>query len=105
MVMDYCRMTKEQMYKYIFRVIDVNDDGIISKKDILKFFSQKNMERRIFPLNYMKLIEVLEIERSDYIPMHEFSKLVNNVPYLVYPAIRLQEDMRNTIIGERFWTQ
>ena len=99
-------MTNDQILKFIFRVLDTNDDEIISKKDILKFFSQKSSNnRRIFPINYLKLIETLEIERSDYIPRHEFIKVVNNVPFLVYPAVRLQEDMRRLIIGEKFWTQ
>lgn len=103
MVIDFCLMTRDQILKFLFRVIDTNDDEIISKKDILKFFSQKNDGKRIFPLNYLKLIELLEIERSDYIPKHEFVKVANNVPFLVYPAVRLQQDMRNLIIGETFW--
>lgn len=125
MVIDYCLMTTDQILKFLFRVIDTNDDEIISKKDILKFFAQKTeppqqpaeqaeqeqpeppaaATRRIFPINYLKLIETLEIERSDYIPKHEFIKVVYNVPFLVYPAVRLQEDMRQLIIGEKFWRQ
>lgn len=125
MVIDYCLMTNDQILKFLFRVIDTNDDEIISKKDILKFFAQKTESqghssekagqglheepasdaRRIFPINYLKLIETLEIERSDYIPKHEFIKVVFNVPFLVYPAVRLQEDMRKLIIGEKFWRQ
>jgi len=103
MVIDYCLMTTDQLLKYLFRVIDTNDDEVISKKDILKFFSQKHQGRRVFPINYLKLIEVLEIERSDYITKMDFIKVVNNVPFLVYPAVRLQEDMRHTILGETFW--
>jgi Ca2+-binding EF-hand superfamily protein len=103
MVIDYCLMTGDQMAKFIFRVIDTNNDEIISKRDILKLFSQKNRGKRIFPLNYLKLIEVIDLDRSDSISKHEINKVISHVPFLMYPAIRLQHDMRKRIIGEAFW--
>lgn len=104
MVIDYCLMTHDQLLKFLFRVIDTNDDEVISKKDILKFFSLKNLGVRIFPVNYLKLIETIELDRSDHITKHEFSKVGNSVLYMIYPAVRLQEDLKKVIIGPLFWT-
>lgn len=105
MVIDFCLMTRDQMAKFIFRVVDTNNDEIISKRDILKFFSQKHKGHRIFPLNYLKQIEVIELDRSDYISKHEITKVVASVPFLMYPAVRLQQDMRNIVLGEKFWKE
>lgn len=105
MVIDYCLMTNDQMAKFIFRVVDTNNDEIISKRDILRLFSQQRGGRRIFPLNYLKLIEVVELDRSDAISRHEIGKVIQHVPFLLYPAVRLQQDMRERIIGEKFWQE
>ena len=105
MCIEYCLLTNDQILKFIFRLIDTNEDEVISKKDILVFFSQKQNCMRIFPTNYLKLIEVMEIERSDFIPRHEFMKVIKNIPFLIYPAVRLQEDLKALILGDRFWNR
>lgn len=40
LTIEYCVMTEDQLIKLIFRIIDKNSDEIISKKEILNFYSQ-----------------------------------------------------------------
>ena len=47
----------------------------------------------------------MRVERADRISIVEFKSGLQNVPFLIYPAMRLQEDMREKILGEAFWVR
>lgn len=64
--------------------------------------------KMIFPDNYIKAIELFETKRSDEINWseiysEEFVRLVKEVPYLSFPAFRLQETLRLYTLGNRTW--
>jgi hypothetical protein len=61
------------------------------------------VKRKIFPVNYLKQIELMTIERADSISMPEFITIAQNLPFLVYPAVRLQDELREKIQGNTFW--
>lgn len=63
------------------------------------------MKRKIFPINYLKQIERMKVERADSIKILEFKSIVQTVGFLLYPAVRLQEEMRSKVIGEGFWVK
>ena len=105
MTMEYSLMNEEQIHKFIFRIIDVNNDELISKRDILLFFSREHNKKKIFPVNYLKQIEVLELDRADSISKSEFKKVLDKVPYLSYPSYRLQEQMKYMLGNKGFWAK
>ena len=46
-------------------MIDDDHDNIISKKDMIKFLVMDRYGQKIFPFNYVRAIELLEVNRSD----------------------------------------
>ena len=63
----YSIYTKEQILRFVFRMIDQDHDNFISKKDLISLLVTEIDATQIYPSNYIKAIEILEIERSDKI--------------------------------------
>lgn len=51
----------------------------------------------------MRAVELFKCDRGDRIDRKLFLKLVTDVPYLIFPAFRLQEEMLDRVVGTRFW--
>ena len=72
------------------------------------FLKREYNGKLIFPNNYLRSIELFETERSDLIDWSkayavEFVRLAREVPYIVFPAFRLQETLRHYTLGEGTW--
>lgn len=92
----------------VFTCIDENRDNNLTKEEIMYFLQRKFDGKFIFPNNYLKSIELFETERSDKIDWSrlyvvEFVRLAREVPYIVFPAFRLQESLRFYTLGEAKW--
>jgi len=61
----FCLYTKKQILEFVFTTLDLDDDGNISKTDILQFLFMERLGERIFPNNFAKAVEFLPLERSD----------------------------------------
>jgi hypothetical protein len=85
-------MNQDQLYKFVFRVIDRDSDEMISKKDLLLFFSREYNGRKIYSINYLKLIENFDTRRPDQINIVDFNERIAELPFLTYPAQRIQDD-------------
>lgn len=99
----YCLYTNEQIVNFVFSMIDTDCDSYISKKDILEYLLELRFGKRIFPFNYIQAIEQLEVDRSDALDLKQFIKIQFRIPFLCYPAFRLQDMLRSQIMGKRFW--
>lgn len=92
----------------MFKCIDQNHNGHVNKEEILLFLKADRDGERIFPPNYMKAVENFETRDTYLIDFgqlyaDEFIRLVKEVPYLSFPAFRLQKSLRAFTLGERKW--
>lgn len=112
-VAKYCLLTPTQLLQckshlVVFQCIDENRNGVVTKEEIMLFLRAERDGKMIFPDNYIKAIELFETNRSDAIDWskvhtEEFVRLVKEVPYLSFPAFRLQETLRLYTLGSRTW--
>ena len=99
----FCLFTKDEMVIFVFNMLDRDRDAVISKKDCFRHVMLERDKKPIFPNNLLRAIELFECDRGDRISRKDFLRLVKDVPYLIFPAFRLQEEMRSILIGPRFW--
>lgn len=88
--------------------IDENRSGSVTKEEIIFFFKREVEGKMIFPSSYLKSVELFETERSDKIDwsnfhVEEFVKMSKEIPYLVFPAFRLQNTLRLYTLGPFAW--
>ena len=99
----FCLYTSEKIIEFVFNMIDADQDNHISKKDMIKFLTMERFNKKIFPYNHVKAIEILELPRSDKISLEQFKRVHHNALFLCFPAFKLQERLRDRVIGESFW--
>jgi len=61
----YCLYPNEKMKQFVLQMLDDDHDEVLSKKDIIKFLVMERYGQKIYPYNYVKAIELLDVERSD----------------------------------------
>jgi Ca2+-binding EF-hand superfamily protein len=99
----YCLLNPPQILQFVFQCIDENQDGFVNKQEIMRFLRTEHDGKLIFPNNYMRAVELFETQRADKIDWIEFLRLVREVPYLSFPAFRLQQALRLYTLGEFTW--
>lgn len=99
----FCLFTRDEMVMFVFKMLDKDRDDYISKKDIFRHLMIERNKQMIYPVNNLRAVELFKCERGDRIDRKMFLKLIVQVPYLVFPAFRLQEEFREVIVGFRFW--
>lgn len=109
----FCLYTPTQIiqctpYLVVFMCIDENRSGSVTKEEIIFFLKREIDGKMIFPSSYLKSVEVFETERSDQIDwsdlyIEEFVKMTKEIPYLVFPAFRLQNTLRLYTLGPFAW--
>ena len=82
-------------------MLDKDRDNMLSSIDILKFVSMfrrgfKNEEEfiKLFPLNAALRLTLYDMKRGDQINLQQFSDMVHECPYTVFPAFRFQDQMQ-----------
>ena len=109
----FCLYTPTQIIQctlklVVFMCIDENRSGSVTKEEIIFFFKRELEGKMIFPSSYLKSVELYETERSDQIDwsnshLEEFVKMSKEIPYLVFPAFRLQNTLRLYTLGPFAW--
>lgn len=109
----FCLYTPTQiiqctLYLVVFMCIDENRSGSVTKEEIIFFLKREVDGKMIFPSSYLKSVELFETERSDNIDWstqytEEFVKMAKEIPYLVFPAFRLQNTLRLYTLGPFAW--
>ena len=84
-------------------MLDLDRDGELSKKDLFRLFTLNVDRTNVFPVNNMRAVELVSIERGDKITKPDFISVVQQLPYIAFPAFRLQDEMRESWGGYRFW--
>lgn len=102
----FCLYTKEKIIRFVFDMLDSDHDNLISKSDLYDFLSLVKFGRKLYPYNYIRVVENLETSRGDQINFDQFKKMHTvSIPFVCFPAFRLQEQFREKIIGKKFWKE
>ena len=113
-VVSFCLFSKDEMITcklcefhslVVFNMYDKDKDGEISKKDLFRVFKTVVENIQMFPINNMRAIELINLERGDKITKSEFITVVQTLPYTVFPAFRLQSQMKEMFGGYFFWNK
>lgn len=99
----FCLFNKDEMVMFVFKMFDKDRDEYISKKDIYRHLMLERSDQMVYPINNMRAVELFKCERGDRIDRKVFLRLVVQIPYLIFPAFRLQEQFIEAIVGFRFW--
>ncbi len=59
----FCLYQQDSVISFIFRMLDTDHDGNISKKDMMVFLVSESFGQKIFPYNYVKAVDYLDLER------------------------------------------
>jgi Ca2+-binding EF-hand superfamily protein len=102
-LVSFCLFSRDEIFGFVFHMLDENKDDDISKTDLFKFLFQFNEGYRVFPPNITRSVEIVKLTRGDQISIQQFAEMAQQVPYLIFPAIRLQKMMRIYFGGERLW--
>ncbi len=70
---------------------------------MLKFISLERFNQPIFPQNFLISIDSIELERPDKISLQQFTKVEQELMFLIYPAVRLQNCFRIEFGGKDMW--
>ena len=107
----YCVMPHEELVScklislvlVVFYILDRDRDGMVTKEGILEFLEFERENKMIFPQNVMRAVELYEDTKSGQITGEDFFKMCKDIKYLVYPAHRLQDILKEELIGYSFW--
>ena len=84
-------------------MLDRDRDSIITKEEVLEFLDFERGNTKIFPSNVVRAVQLYEEPSSGQISIEEFYKMARQIKYLVYPAHRLQDKLRDELLGQSFW--
>eukprot|EP00347_Sterkiella_histriomuscorum_P006285 403353352 len=102
-LVSFCLFSKDEMITFVFNMFDRDRDGEISKRDLFRLFTIVIDNIQVFPVNNMRAVELIQMERGDKMTKNDFVKIVQQLPYTIFPSFRLQSEMRETFGGNRFW--
>lgn len=103
-LLSFCLFSVYQIIEFVFHFIDKDHDNCVSKKDIQYILSLKREENQIyFDNNYSSLNNFRYLKRSDKINLEDFVLLCQKLPFIYYPAIKLQNLLKEHFIGKTFW--
>jgi len=66
-LISFCLFSRDEIYGFVFNLLDEDKDDHISKSDIFKFLMQFREGFRVFPPNVTRAVEIVKIVRGDMI--------------------------------------
>jgi len=102
-LVSYCLFTRSEIMGFMYNLLDEDKDNFISKTDLFAYLLQMRSGQRVFPSNVTRCIEIVHMLRGDYMDIKIFAQLTQKVPFIMYPAVRLQTTLRIKFGGERMW--
>lgn len=85
----FCLYTREELFSFVFSMLDEDGDEIISKLDIFRFLLQFRMGYKVFLANYTRALEITKVRRGDKMTIVDFANILEENPFLAFPAFRL----------------
>ena len=105
-LISYCICSNYQLIEFVFGLIDKDNDNYISFEEIINLISKKYNKKEIFKFNhYEQIIQYtsIKIKRKDKIAIDEFLIICLDNPFIFYPAVKLQNLLKKSYIGNKFW--
>jgi Ca2+-binding EF-hand superfamily protein len=98
--------TSMQLKKFVFNILDKDQNEFITRSEIIKLFSSKRNDNEIFFSNFAESVRNYpHLDRSDKITFQQFTEMCKDLHFLYYPALKLQTLLRIYYIGENFWNK
>jgi len=105
-LLSFCLFSVYQIIEFVFHFIDKDHDNCISKKDIKYIISLQREDSHIYFENNIQALENFRfLKRADKIHIEDFVILCQKLPFIYYPAIRLQSLLKEHYIGTGFWNK
>lgn len=106
----FALFTRQEMLAFVFTMLDRDKDSNLTKVDLQEFvsmqrggFKEKDKFVRVFPKSVILDVNLYQFPRGDEINLQDFSDCVIHVPYLVFPAFRLQDQIQEKFGGTKLW--
>lgn len=101
-IIDFGLANEDMLLRFVFRLIDNNNDQKISIKNMYRVLASKKHGKCCFPINSCFLLEKLELKK-ELIDFNEFKELQEKLFFLIYPAFKLNERIQDRVLGPEFW--
>lgn len=100
-VMNYCSYDSRQLLKYAFDLFDGDDSGILDMGEVNKLVEYVYGDR--MDSKVRTIVSGLDKNKDGTISFKEFVTYNKNFPIMLFPAFRMQEQIRGRVLGHSFW--
>ncbi|KAG7382295.1 Sphingosine kinase 2, partial [Phytophthora boehmeriae] len=97
----FCLLSKEDMLKFCFNVFDNDKNGTIEGEELTHLVEILHQDDQTS--NMKQALRTFDFNGDGKIDFSEFKQLNTQFPSLLYPAFRIQQNMRIFTLGEKWW--
>ncbi|KAL4145855.1 hypothetical protein PRNP1_011731 [Phytophthora ramorum] len=97
----FCLLNKEDMLKFCFNVFDDDKNGTIEGEELTHLVEILHEDDQTS--NMKQALKSFDFNGDGKIDFAEFKQLNSQFPSLLYPAFRIQQNMKIFTLGEKWW--
>ena len=101
-VWNYCTLSNDQIIKFCFDLFDQDGDGQLATWECDALLRMQFDVSEADPA-MMSYIHEADADGDGVLSLAEFTAAVHLHPDLLYPAFHIQEVVRSSVLGDRFW--